>query len=237
MLAKARDQLSSIDTGQISLELIQGSYANISTILSQEEKKADSILLDIGVNMEHFKDPERGFSIKGDGPLDMRYDPTQSLTAAYIVNRRSRAQLIDMFATYADIRSGNAEKLARIILESRERKEITTTFEFKALWNLAGFGEKAMAVLFQALRIAVNDEFGALRQVLADLPNILAPGGRCIVMSYHSGEDTIVKQAFAQLEDQWHGHRVTKKVIMPSYQEQQRNKASRSAKLRVWEKK
>lgn len=133
MLAKARDQLSSLDTGQISLELIQGTYADISTILSQKQTKADSILLDIGVNMEHFKDPERGFSIKGDGPLDMRYDPTQSLTAKTIVNQWSRAQLIDMFATYADIRAGNAEKLARIIMESRERREITTTFQFKAL--------------------------------------------------------------------------------------------------------
>lgn len=232
MIAKAHERLTQ---HHISCDSHHRSYADIIDILQQKNIKADFILLDIGVNMEHFKDVERGFSIKGDAPLDMRYDVTGVLTAAKLINTRSRSALVDLFVSYADLRPVNAEKLVREILETRSKAPIQMTMQFKEVAKRVWYGEKACAVLFQAIRIGVNNELGEFKQFLETLPEVLAPGARCAIITYHSGEDTIAKHALQYREDQWMGRRINKKVIIPTYQEQQRNKASRSAKLRVWE--
>jgi len=215
------------------IRYVHGNYADIKDILRW--KKADFILNDLGVNLEHFKAVERGFSIRWMAPLDMRFDTTQATTAADIVNKYSIDQLQNIFEIYADFSSPKALELAQHIVTTRKQKPIITTHDFKAILNECGLGDKACTVIFQSLRIETNKEMDNLKTFLSAFPETLNSGWRCLVITYHSIEDRLVKQAFNELVDTRKYKLVTKKPIKPNYKEVAANRASRSAKLRIIE--
>ena len=235
MLDKAQGILSEKIESQIQiLDLLHTSYAKIDEIL--DTKKADYILIDIGVNLEHFKDWERGFSIKKNADLDMRYDQTAEKSAFTIINKYSPTDLSKMFQDYGDFAEHKADELAKTITKERRNSPVKDTFWLKTILNSCGLWEKAAAVIFQAIRIETNDELKNLKQFLEKFPNCLTSGWRCTIISYHSGEDRLVKNRFKELGATEEFKLVTKKAVQPHYTEVQKNRASRSAKLRVIEK-
>ena len=210
----------------------------------------DGLLADLGVSSHHFDDAERGFSFRFDAPLDMRMNKRASKTAADIVNSYDEQQLADIFYLYGEMK--NSRRIAAALAKARADKPIATTQDFlKAVEPLfrREREKKDMARLFQALRIEVNHEMVALKQMLAAATELLAPGGRLSVITYHSLEDRIVKNfmktgnAEGKAEQDFFGRieapykLVNNKVIVPDDDEQQRNPRSRSAKLRIAEKK
>lgn len=212
---------------------VNDSYANITTILNW--KKADYILLDLWVNLEHFKDGSRGFSIKENADLDMRFDQNAKQSAYDIVNQYKLQDLSNIFINYGDFTQKKAKELAEAILRERSKQNIKTTFDFKKILNDCGLGDKACAVIFQCLRIETNKEIQNLRSFLQQLPQVLNANWRCAIMSYHSIEDRLVKISFKQLEETKQFTILTSKTVQPHYTEVQKNKAARSAKLRVIE--
>jgi 16S rRNA (cytosine1402-N4)-methyltransferase len=212
--------------------------------------KVDGILADLGVSSHQFDEAERGFSTRFDAPLDMRMDPRQPLTAAGVLQDLSEQELHKIFERYGEVT--NAKTLARTITEYRQSVPLKTIRQFKdALQSVVkGNPNKYFAQVFQALRIAVNDEFGALEEMLEQAPSLLKPGGRISVITFHSLEDRIVKNFFryGNMElpeaDEVYGTRVdnpllviNKKPILPSAEEINRNPRARSAKLRIAQKK
>ena len=212
---------------------LQKSYADIDTILQGE--KVDYILLDLGVNLEHFLATDRGFSLKGNATLDMRFDQGMEKTAADVVNSYKQSDLKDIFIHYADFTEAKADELASTISRERNKHLIVTTFDLKKILGLCGLGNSAVAVIFQAIRIEVNGELHNLEVFLQKFSECLNIGWRCAIMSYHSIEDRLVKQSFQQIVNTWWFALVNKKVIVPHYTEVAKNKAARSAKLRVIE--
>lgn len=209
----------------------------------------DGILADLGVSSHHFDEGERGFSFRYDAPLDMRMNQAAKLTAAKIVNEYSEEQLADIFYLYGEMK--NSRKLASTIAKARKENEIKTTGQLADLLRpLLGRDreKKDMAKVFQALRIEVNGEMKALRQMLASAIEVLKPGGRLVVLTYHSLEDRMVKNIMksgnieGKTEQDFFGNLlsplrpVKKGVLTPSAAEQQENPRSRSAKLRIAEK-
>ena len=213
------------------VEFVNDSYKNLESIL--ENRKVDAILLDLWVNMEHFKDPERWFSIKYDGPLDMRFDTKQKITALHILKNYSPDKLEEILQKYWDFKWVLLKKIVKSIITSRHK--LSTTFTLKEALKQAWLSEKKIAVVFQVIRIETNKELEQLEEFLDKFQNYLNPGGRCLIITYHSIEDRLVKNRFKELDWQWFKN-LTKKVIFPSWEEIQRNKASRSAKLRIIEK-
>jgi 16S rRNA (cytosine1402-N4)-methyltransferase len=210
----------------------------------------DGILADLGVSSHQFDEASRGFSTRFDAALDMRMDQRQHLTAADILRDFSEHQLHKLFEKYGEVT--NAKTLARTIAEQRSVKAIRTINEFRqAIQSVVkGNPQKYLAQVFQALRIEVNDELGALRDMLEQAVTVLKPGGRLAVITFHSLEDRIVKNffrdgTFEELEiDELYGTRfknplkpVSKKPITATTDELKLNTRSRSAKLRVAEKK
>ena len=210
----------------------------------------DGLLADLGVSSHHFDDAERGFSFRFDAPLDMRMNKRAGKTAADIVNTYDEEQLADVFYLYGELK--NSRRIAAALAKARATAPIATTQQFmKAVEPLfrREREKKDMAKLFQALRIEVNSEMTALKQMLAAATELLAPGGRLSVITYHSLEDRIVKNvmktgnAEGKTVQDFYGRisspytLVNNKVIVPSDEEQQRNPRSRSAKLRIAEKK
>lgn len=210
----------------------------------------DGLLADLGVSSHHFDDAERGFSFRFDAPLDMRMNKRAGKTAADIVNSYDEQQLADIFYLYGEMK--NSRRIAAALAKARTDKPIATTQDFlKAVEPLfrREREKKDMARLFQALRIEVNHEMVALKQMLAAATELLAPGGRLSVITYHSLEDRIVKNfmktgnAEGKAEQDFFGRieapykLVNNKVIVPDDEEQHRNPRSRSAKLRIAEKK
>ena len=210
----------------------------------------DGLLADLGVSSHHFDDAERGFSFRFDAPLDMRMNKRAGKTAADIVNSYDEQQLADIFYLYGEMK--NSRRIAAALAKARADKPIATTQDFlKAVEPLfrREREKKDMARLFQALRIEVNHEMVALKHMLAAATELLAPGGRLSVITYHSLEDRIVKNfmktgnAEGKAEQDFFGRieapykLVNNKVIVPDDDEQQRNPRSRSAKLRIAEKK
>lgn len=210
----------------------------------------DGLLADLGVSSHHFDDAERGFSFRFDAPLDMRMNKRAGKTAADIVNSYDEQQLADIFYLYGEMK--NSRRIAAALAKARADKPIATTQDFlKAVEPLfrREREKKDMARLFQALRIEVNHEMVALKQMLAAATELLAHGGRLSVITYHSLEDRIVKNfmktgnAEGKAEQDFFGRieapykLVNNKVIVPDDDEQQRNPRSRSAKLRIAEKK
>lgn len=209
----------------------------------------DGLLADLGVSSHHFDDETRGFSFRFDAPLDMRMNKRASATAADIVNNYDEQELADVFFLYGELK--NARRIAAALAKARSQQRIETTNQFmQAVEKLfkQEREKKEMAKLFQALRIEVNHEMDALRDMLRGATELLAPGGRLSVITYHSLEDRIVKNvmktgnAEGKMKQDFFGRietpfrLVNNKVIIPTQEEQERNPRSRSAKLRIAEK-
>lgn len=209
----------------------------------------DGLLADLGVSSHHFDDAERGFSFRFDAPLDMRMNKRAGQTAADILNNYDEAQLADIFYIYGEMK--NSRRIAAAVAKARQTAAINTTNDFLAVVEPMFKRErekKDMARLFQALRIEVNHEMDALREMLASATELLALGGRLSVITYHSLEDRIVKNVMkagnpeGKTEQDFYGrintpYRMVEKLIIPSKEEQQSNPRSRSAKLRIAERK
>ena len=209
-------------------------------------EQVDGILADLGVSSHHFDEEERGFSFRFDAPLDMRMNQKASLDAKRIVEEYSEEQLSGILYLYGELK--NSRRIAAAIVKARQQKPITTTTELvEVLKPLMGYDreKKDLARVFQALRIEVNGEMVALRQMLEVAPELLKPGGRLSVLTYHSLEDRMVKNivkagnAEGKVETDLFGRidapleAVNRSVITPSEEEQNNNPRSRSAKLRV----
>ena len=210
--------------------------------------KVDGILADLGVSSHQFDEATRGFSIRFDAALDMRMDQREKITAADVLKNFTEQQLHKMFEQYGEVT--NSKTLAKIIVQQRVLSTIRTVNEFKQAVHTAvkGNPQKYFAQVFQALRIEVNDELGALKELLQQIPKLLQPGGRVTIITFHSLEDRIVKtffkySSFSETEpDDVYGIKpenpfliITKKPIVTSAAEQKQNPRSRSAKLRVAE--
>ncbi|HPW71207.1 MAG TPA: 16S rRNA (cytosine(1402)-N(4))-methyltransferase RsmH [Bacteroides graminisolvens] len=212
--------------------------------------KVDAILADLGVSSHHFDDSERGFSFRFSGALDMRMNKRSGITAAEVINNYDEEKLADLFYLYGELK--NSRKLASVIVKARKSKTIETIDAFLNLIKPL-FGrereKKELAKVFQALRIEVNQEMEALKEMLEAATQSLKPGGRLVVITYHSLEDRMVKNIMktgnveGKIEQDFFGKvqnsfkLVNNKVIVPAEDEIQRNPRSRSAKLRIAEKK
>ncbi|MDE3253875.1 MAG: 16S rRNA (cytosine(1402)-N(4))-methyltransferase RsmH [Bacteroidota bacterium] len=211
--------------------------------------QVDGILADLGVSSHQFDEGDRGFSIRFSGPLDMRMDRRQGATAADIIRTYQEQQLHKLFEQYGEVT--NAITLAKHIVHQRKHLPFETIEQFKALISpvVKGNPNKYLAQVFQALRIEVNDEMGALKDMLQQVPAVLKPGGRVAIITFHSIEDRVVKNFFRQGSfDETPDHPlmsvtkeqvfqiITKKPITANAEELKQNSRSRSAKLRIAEK-
>ena len=212
-------------------------------------EQVDGILADLGVSSHHFDDSERGFSFRFDGNLDMRMNKRSGKTAADIVNTYDEERLADIFYLYGELK--NSRKLASTIVKARNRKAIVSIGDFLEIVKPL-FGrereKKELAKVFQALRIEVNQEMEALKEMLLSAIEVLKPGGRLVVITYHSLEDRMVKNIMktgnieGKTIQDFYGNpqtpfKLINKVIIASDEEVKRNPRSRSAKLRIAEKK
>lgn len=204
-------------------------------------ESVDGIVADLGLSSMELDDVSRGFSFKDEAPLDMRFDTSSdSVTAADIVNTYSQDDLADLFRSLGD--EPFAGRIARVIVENRKKKAIKTTTQLvDIILSIvpSKFAKKSIhpaTRVFQALRMEVNDEIGALNSLLASSLNLLNSSGRLAIVSFHSGEDRIVKNTFREWKSQGFVNILTKKPITPSELELGANPRSRSAKLRIIEK-
>lgn len=213
------------------------------------ESLINGIVADLGVSFHHFDDETRGFSFRFDGELDMRMNRNSELSAKTVVNEYEEERLADILYLFGELKS--ARKIASAIVKTRKNESIDTTEQLVKTvlpFIKASQEKKELAQLFQALRIEVNDEIGALKNMLAQALKVLKPGGRICVLTYHSLEDRIVKNYFktgnmeGRMEKDFFGRvntpfkLINNKVIVPSDEEIERNPRSRSAKLRIAEK-
>lgn len=219
------------------IDFVWKSYTQISTILKEKWNiKADFVLLDLWVNMEHFKDWSRWFSLNTDAQLDMRFD-NQKWTSAYdILNKYPMIELAKIFIDYAEFTEQKSQQIAKQIVQFRKTKPISTTFDLKNILNSAWLWQKASIVIFQAIRIETNKEIDNLNLLLEQVPSILSKWWRCGVITFHSIEDRVVKLFFKDLAKQEWFKLLYKKAIKPNYKEIEKNRPSRSAKYRVIEK-
>lgn len=209
----------------------------------------DGVLADLGVSSHHFDDSSRGFSFRFDAPLDMRMNRRAKATAADILARYDEEELARVFHVYGELK--NARRLASAIVSRRRTAPVATTGDLAAVAGellRRDREKKELAKVFQALRIEVNNEMGALEEMLLAATEMLRPGGRLVVITYHSIEDRMVKNIMkagnvaGTVEQDFYGrittpYRLVGKVTVPDYSEQQANPRSRSAKLRIAEKK
>lgn len=209
----------------------------------------DGVLADLGVSSHHFDDSSRGFSFRFDAPLDMRMNRRAKATAADILARYDEAELARVFHVYGELK--NARRLASAIVSRRRTAPVATTGDLAAVAGellRRDREKKELAKVFQALRIEVNNEMGALEEMLLAATEMLRPGGRLVVITYHSIEDRMVKNIMkagnvaGTVEQDFYGristpYRLVGKVTVPDDSEQQANPRSRSAKLRIAEKK
>lgn len=211
-------------------------------------KQVDGILADLGVSSHQFDVEDRGFSIRGNAPLDMRMNQQSDLDAAKLINNYEEEELLRIFRTYGEIK--NARKLVSTILRGRSDKKIRTTGELIEIIKSCApprRENKYYAQVFQAIRIEVNDEMAALEQFLESCPDIIKPGGRLVIMSYHSLEDRMVKNFMkrgnisGEIEKDFYGNilkdftEVVRHPIVASDEEIELNNRARSAKLRIAE--
>jgi 16S rRNA (cytosine1402-N4)-methyltransferase len=210
--------------------------------------KVDGVLADLGVSSHQFDEGSRGFSIRFDGPFDMRMDQRQTRTAAHIIESYSEAGLHKMFEQYGEVT--NAKTLAKHIVTQRRLLKLSTVQDFKTLIApvVKGNPNKYWAQVFQAIRMEVNEEMVVLNEFLTQLPDVMHEGGRAVIITFHSIEDRMVKNAFKVGPDEddvtnpflsikkevlW--KIITKKPVMASEKEMKENNRSRSAKLRAAE--
>lgn len=233
--ARLRAGLESPET----LKVWRRNFAGVAQILAIEAPDGvDAVFADLGVSSMQLDDPSRGFSFKTDGPLDMRMNPTRGLSAAELLSRLAPDRLSQMLTENAD--EPLADVLASVILQAHARRPLKTTGALAEIVRSAvnrtsrtpDATDDAVRRVFQALRIAVNDEFGALDSFLRQLPECLKPGGRVAVLTFHSGEDRRVKAAFKQgLYDGVYAS-ISQDVVRASAEEQRSNPRSSAAKLR-----
>ncbi|TXJ62539.1 16S rRNA (cytosine(1402)-N(4))-methyltransferase RsmH [Prevotella brunnea] len=212
-------------------------------------ERIDGLLGDLGVSSHHFDDEERGFSFRFDAPLDMRMNKRAGRTAADILENYKEEELANIFYLYGELR--NSRQIAAAVMENRQKNPIRTTKDFQAVVEplfRKERGKKETAKLFQALRIEVNHEMDALREMLEAAKDLLRPGGRLSVITYHSLEDRLVKNIMksgnieGKIKKDFYGNvdapfrLINNKIIAPSKEEQAINPRSRSAKLRIAEK-
>lgn len=232
------------------LQLVHGNFRYLANFLRYYgAAQVDGILADLGVSFHHFDDAERGFSFRFEGPLDMRMNRDAHRSAATLLAEMSQQELTDIFRLYGELKQ--APRIAAAIVKGRTEAPVDT------IERLLGVSEpyisprqqkKELAQLFQALRIAVNDEIGALRSLLVQARRVLRPGGRLAIITYHSLEDRLVKNFLrsgnlkGREEKDFFGRSLspfrllTSKPIVPDEAEIEANPRSRSAKLRVAEK-
>jgi 16S rRNA (cytosine1402-N4)-methyltransferase len=228
MLDLARPRLAGLP-----VTLVHASFDQVAEVLRDENVVADAVLADLGISSDQLDAPTRGLSFQYDGPLDMRMDPTRGETAADLLRRLPERDLADLIFQFGEERF--SRRIARRIVEARQTTPIETTTQLAELVRRCvprGKGHRIDPATrtFQALRIAVNDELDSLDRLLAQLPRVLKPGGRAVVISFHSLEDRRVKQAFRSGE-QWQV--LTKKPVTAGEDEERTNPRSRSAKLRA----
>ena len=229
--------------------LIEANFRYLKRFLRLEGiSEVDGILADLGVSSHQLDFPERGFSYRFDAPLDMRMNIKSDMSAADLLRTYSEESLVEILSNYGEVR--NSKSLAKAIINARKFADIKTTFDFNRVLdqNVMGLRLKYFSQVYQALRMEVNDEIGALRDMLEDGLAVLKPGGRFSVITFHSIEDRVVKNFFksgnfdGEVEKDEFGNiqkpfsLVNKKVIMADAKEQKANVRSRSAKLRVAEK-
>lgn len=222
------------------LTIIHDSFRHLSSILNAQGIHAvHGILADLGLSSGQLGDSARGFSFQTDGPLDMRFDPSrQTLTAAEIVNTWPADKLFSILRDYGQEPAARA-LAARLVLE-RRKQNFKTTRQLALAVERITRGKRRGGIhpatrTFQALRLAVNDELGALKDFLPQALDSLKPGGRLVTISFHSGEDRIIKETFRAWDKAGRAHILTKHIIPPSRAEALANPRSRSAKLRAIE--
>lgn len=224
-------------TGEI--KLVKGNFEHLEAIATKFGfVNVSGILFDLGVSGHQFDTDERGFSFQRNGQLDMRMDQTLSVSAKDLVNGLTKGELIQLFLKYGE--EYRAKRIAQAIVKERENGRIETTEQLaEIIKHAVGFQKGKLhpaTKVFQALRIAVNDELYALEKALPQAFNLLKKEGRIAVISFHSLEDRIVKNYFLSLKQIGKAKIITKKPIIPSYEEIDINNSARSAKLRVIEK-
>ncbi len=229
----AIDRLHDVFHGR-GVQIIHKDYLSAAMDLSKEERTFDIVFADLGVSSPHLNTASRGFSFRFEAPLDMRMDPRQELTAEMVVNTYPKEELVRILREYGE--EPKAENIARRLVENRP---IRTTLELAQIVAQAWPGHSRVhpaTRTFQALRIEVNDELGLLKRALPVLVNLLAPEGRLAVITFHSLEDRIVKQYFAEIAgDRFDAdfRLLTKRPTLPGPHELVSNPRARSAKLRA----
>ncbi len=230
-------------------ELIYGNFAYLKNYLKYYKAPlVDGVLADLGVSSHHFNEEDRGFSFRYDAALDMRMNQEGTLSAKDVVNGYTEQQLLEVFWQYGEVK--NARKLVGAIIQSRANKTINTTLELcDAIVSCAKKHKehKYFAQVFQAIRIEVNQELEVLKKMLLQTEKVIKPGGRLVVLTYHSLEDRLVKNYIkkgkfsGEIEKDFYGHfqrpfkEINRKVIIPNEKEIEENVRSRSAKLRIAE--
>ena len=239
-LPKTEALLRSLGFPESALVVRRMNYAGTAQFVAEEAPEGANVLLaDLGLSSMQIDDPSRGFSFKFDGPLDMRMNPSRELTASALLSRLDESVLARLLLENAD--EPRAHELASAILLAHSRRPIATTHALASVIRArfaptsqgpGGAADDSVRRVFQALRIAVNDEFNALDAFLRSLPNCLKPGARAAILTFHSGEDRRVKSAFkAGLQDGWYAS-ISQEVMRASPEERRDNPRSTSAKLR-----
>jgi 16S rRNA (cytosine1402-N4)-methyltransferase len=236
-LPKTEARLRALDFGPDVFTAHRLNYAGLTALLARDiPGGADLILADLGLSSMQIDNPARGFTFKVEGPLDLRMNPERGQPASALLASTSAAKLEQMFIENAD--EPNAALLARVILERQARTPIATTTALTAVIREAVASlpriepNDTIRRVFQALRIAVNDEFSALETFLRHLPQCLRPGGRVAILTFHSGEDRRVKQALKTGLNEGLYSEIARDVLRPSAEELRANPRSASAKLR-----
>ncbi|MBY5957551.1 16S rRNA (cytosine(1402)-N(4))-methyltransferase RsmH [Membranicola marinus] len=230
------------------LRLRHNNFADMVDVLKADGiGSVDGVLVDLGVSSMQFDQGERGFSYRFSAPLDMRMNQNAARTARQVLNDYSMEQLWYMFSDYGEIR--NSKNLAEAVVDARKVRPIETTLDLVAIAesNARGSKMRYLSQVFQAVRIEVNDEMGVLKKFLKQLPEIVAVGGRVVVISFHSLEDRLVKNYLKhgsfdrqEIKDSYgksirHWRMITKKPVLPDSEEVKQNSRSRSAKMRIGE--
>ena len=229
-IAAAKTRLSKYN----NIQFIKDNFKNIGQII---KKPADGILFDLGISSYQIDEPARGFGLQKDGLLDMRMDKEQALNAKDLVNDSSPEELNQIFWKYGEERF--SRRIANAVVKERETREINTTFQLKEIIEKAiptWRKRESVSRIFQALRIEVNGEIENLQIALPAAIQLLKPGGRLVVISYHSLEDRIVKHLFKKAQAEKSLNILTKKPTLASPDEIASNPRARSAKLRAVEK-
>lgn len=235
---KIKNNEAKIKSNKEELIVRQGNFRDIDTIARENGfEKVSGILFDLGVSSHQLDVGKRGFSIAQEGPLDMRMTTALSVTAKDLVNGLTKSELTELFEKFGE--EHFARKIASYIVDARRKKPIETTKELADLIKRANYKENKIhpaTRVFQALRIAVNDELHSIREALPKALSLLEKEGRIVVISFHSLEDRIVKHTFSGFAQNGYGEIITDKPIIPSENEVNENSRARSAKLRVFKK-